>query len=190
MRRMTLRGPPKLPHCRYITSDGTVSFSPWRLGGSLGGGVGKEEIATTQRRKGTKLKLGGSRGLGGLRRLSICWSGKKIKNHSRKVPAIWTSARVCKSAMCSQWAISTLLAHAREKHYDHTTTRKIYANVQISCTPTILLHHPPPPTSCLLFFFLKKNVRGEKSECSARGGRWRKPHFFRRAAASGLLRWL
>lgn len=57
---------------------------------------------------------------------------------------------------------------------------------------------PPPPSSlhppsspCLLFLKEKCERRKKQGkECSARGGRWRKPHFFRRAAASGLLRWL
>lgn len=55
--------------------------------------------------------------------------------------------------------------------------------------PSVLLH--PPSSPCLLFLKEKCERRKKQGkECSARGGRWRKPHFFRRAAASGLLRWL
>lgn len=138
------------------------------------------------------MTLGGSRGLSGLLRLSGCWGGSKKKTLSRKAPAIWTSAHVCKSAMCSRWAIATPLAHAPAKHCDRTPAPKYTPAFTSATHPTRPPTPPsssPPPVCC----FLKEKCERRKKrgkECSARGGRWRKPHFFRRAAASGLLRWL
>lgn len=66
---------------------------------------------------------------------------------------------------------------------------KIHADIHINPPPQSSLH--PPSSPCLLFLKEKCERRKKQGkECSARGGRWRKPHFFRRAAASGLLRWL
>lgn len=136
------------------------------------------------------MTLGGSWGLSGLLRLSSCWGGSKKNTlpegacHLDIGPGLQISnvqpmGHLNPPRTCS---CETLRSYARSK--------KIRQHSHQPPTPPVLQHPPLPPPVCC---FLKEKCERRKKrgkEYSARGGRWRKPHFFRRAAASGLLRWL
>ena len=129
---------------------------------------------------------GGNRGLGGLLRPSS-WGGSKKRTPGRRLPS--GHRPMSANQQCAANGASLLPpAHVRTKHYVRMPTRKKIR--QHSHQPP-LSSYTSPSSPCLLFL-KEKCERGKKrgKECSARGGRWRKPHFFRRAAVSGLLRWL
>lgn len=128
------------------------------------------------------------RGLGGPPRRCTCWGGSKKCISGRWAPSglVPVSAnRQCAAGEEPSLSPPHIVRNIRNLRPLENTRRHS--------------HQPPPPQSslhppsspCLLFLKEKCERRKKQGkECSARGGRWRKPHFFRRAAASGLLRWL
>lgn len=119
---------------------------------------------------------------------SSCWGGNKKKfSPGRRPPS--GHRPMSANQQCAADGPSLPALHMLVRNIMIVRPLEKYTPAFTSAT-AVLLHLPSfLPVCC----FLKEKCERRKKrgkECSARGGRWRKPHFFRRAAVSGLLRWL